>query len=114
MARVRRPPGPEDSSPRPAFAESRHGQCVLTLELSSGDARSGDRVAGSLRAEMLQDVGVSEVRVELVRIEKFGNVQRDHTVDSVVLEPEWSVPRPEPTASSAPMPAIVVLADQYL
>ena len=28
---------------RPAFAESRHGQCVLTLELSSGDARSGDR-----------------------------------------------------------------------
>ena len=46
--------------------------------------------AGSLRAEMLQDVGVSEVRVELVRIEKFGNVQRDHTVDSV--EPEGSLP----------------------
>ena len=48
--------------------------------------------AGSLRAEMLQDVGVSEVRVELVGIEKFGNVQRDHTVDSVVLEPEGSLP----------------------
>ena len=73
-------------------AESGHGQCVLTLELSSGDARSGDRLAGSLRAEMLQDVGVSEVRVELVRIEKFGNVQRDHTVDRVVLEPEGSLP----------------------
>ena len=84
--------GPEDSSPRPAFAESRHGQCVLTLELASGDARSGDRLAGSLRAEMLQDVSVSEVRVELVRIEKFGNVQRDHTADRVVLEPEASLP----------------------
>ena len=41
---------------------------------------------------MLQDVGVSEVRVELVRIEKFGNVQRDHTADRVVLEPEGSLP----------------------
>ena len=38
---VFRPARPEDSSPRPAVAESRHGQCVLTLELSSGDARSG-------------------------------------------------------------------------
>ena len=46
--------------------------------------------AGSLRAEMLPDLGVSEVRVELVRIEKFGNVQRDHTVDRMVLEPEAS------------------------
>ena len=49
-------------------------------------------MAGSLRAEILQDVGVSEVRVELVRIEKFGNVQRDHTADRVVLEPEGSLP----------------------
>ena len=65
-------------------------------------------MAGSLRAEMLQEVGVSEVRAELVRIEKFGNVQQDHTMDSAVLEPEGSVPRPEPTASSAPMPAIAV------
>ena len=48
--------------------------------------------AGSLRAEMLQDVGVSEVRAELVRIEKFGNVLRDHTADRVVLEPEGSLP----------------------
>ncbi len=84
-------PGPDDWSPRPACAESRHGQCVLTLELSSGDARSGDRLSGGLRAEILQDMGVSEVRVELVRIEKFGNVQRDHTVDRVVLEPEGSL-----------------------
>ena len=35
---------------------------------------------------------MSEVRVELVRIEKFGNVQRDHTADRVVLEPEGSLP----------------------
>ena len=86
------PAAPEDRQHRPVTAESRHRQCVLTLGLSSGDARSGDRLAGSLRAEMLQDVGVSEVRVELVRIEKFGNVQRDHTADRVVLEPEGSLP----------------------
>ena len=41
---------------------------------------------------MLQGVVVSEVRVELVRIEKFGNVQRDHTVDRLVLEPEGLLP----------------------
>ena len=38
---------------------------------------------------------MSEVRVELVRIEKFGNVQRDHTADRVVLEPEGSLPAGE-------------------
>ena len=32
---------------------------------------------------------------ELVRIEKFGNVQRDHTADRVVLEPEASLPAGE-------------------
>ena len=85
------PAAPEERQSRPVTAESRHRQCVLTLGLSSGDARSGDRLAGSLRAEMLQDVGVSEVRVEMVRIEKFGNVVRDHTADRVVLEPEGSL-----------------------
>ena len=42
-------------------------------------------------------MGVSEVRVELVRIEKFGNVVRDHTADRVVLEPEGSLPAGEIT-----------------
>ena len=38
------------------------------------------------RAEMLEDVDASEVRVELVRIEKFGNESQDHRVDVVTLE----------------------------
>ena len=92
---VVRPAKADEGQPRLAAAESKHGQCVLTLELSTGDARSGDRVAGNLRAEMLREVGVSEVRVEMVRIEKFGNVRKDHIVDSVVLEPEGSLPAGE-------------------
>lgn len=86
-----RPAASEDWAPRPASAESRHRECVLRLDLTSGGARSGDVVAGSLSAEMLQTVGVSEVRVELVRIEKFGNVERSHMVDTVVVEPEGSL-----------------------
>ena len=86
-----RPAALDEWAPRPASAESRHSQCVLTLALVSGDAHSGDSLAGNLSAEMLQNVGVSEVRVELVRIEKFGNVERSHTVDIVVVEREGSL-----------------------
>lgn len=88
---VVRPAASDDWAPRPASAESRHSQCVLRLDLTSGGARSENVVAGSLSAEMLHNVGVSEVRVELVRIEKFGNVERSHTVDTVVVEPEGSL-----------------------
>ena len=35
---------------------------------------------------MLDEVTTSEVRVELVRVEKFGNESQDHTVDVVTLE----------------------------
>ena len=41
---------------------------------------------GTLRAEMLEDVDASEVRVELVRVEKFGNESQDHRVDVVTPE----------------------------
>ena len=82
---VVRPPG-SNEPPRPIVAESRHRQCVFTLSLSRRDARSGDRIDGSLRAEMLEEVSASEVRVELVRVEKFGNESQDHSVDVVTLE----------------------------
>ena len=68
---VVRPTALEDPPPSPIVAESRHRQCVLTLSLSRSDARSGDRIDGSLRAEMLEEVSASEVRVELVRVEKL-------------------------------------------
>ena len=40
---------------------------------------------------MLEDVTASEIRVELVRVEKFGNAGGDHTVDSVTLERDLSL-----------------------
>ena len=83
---VVRLPDLDDSQPTPVVAESGHRQCALTLSLSRSDARSGDRMDGSLRAEMLEDVTTSEVRVELVRVEKFGNESQDHSVDVVALE----------------------------
>ena len=86
-----KPAALDDARPRPVVAESEHRQCVLTLTLSSADARSGDAVEGSLRARMLQDVTASEFRVELVRVEKFGNEGQDHSVDSVTLEQEASL-----------------------
>ena len=82
------PPVPDDPSPRPVAAEASHRQCALSLDLSRSKARSGDRLDGSLRAEMLEDVEVSEIRVELVRVEKFGNESQDHVVDKITFERE--------------------------
>ncbi len=83
---VARPLTNEDAPPGPVVAKSEHRQCVLTLDISRSEARSGDRLDGSLRAEMLEEVSASEVRVELVRVEKFGNEAQDHSIDTVSLE----------------------------
>ena len=93
---VVRPPALEDSPPQPTEAVSKHSQCDLALSLSRSRARSGDRIDGSFRAEMLDEVSASEVRVELVRVEKFGNESQDHTVDVVNLEQDETL-RPSET-----------------
>ena len=82
---VVRTPAPDDTPPRPVVSEERHRQCALTLDLSRSEARSGDRLDGSLRAVMLEDVDAAEVRVEMVRVEKFGNEAQDHSIDKVSL-----------------------------
>ena len=74
-------PTPDDAPPLPAVERAEHRQCALALELSRSRAKSGDRIEGSLRADMLDDVEVAGVRVELVRSEKFGNEAQDHVVD---------------------------------
>ncbi len=79
---------PADTLPRPVVTESKHRQCALALELSRSEARSGNRIEGSLRAEMLENVDAAEVRVELVRVEKFGNEGQDHVVDKTTFEGE--------------------------
>ena len=83
---VVRPPALEDPPPQPYASQSKHNQCDLALSLSRSHARSGDRIDGSFRAEMLREVNASEVRVELVRVEKLGNESQDHIVDVVTLE----------------------------
>ena len=84
-------PAPRDDRPVPVVAESRRGQCALTLELSRSEARSGDRVDGRLRAEPLQNFTASEARVELVREEKFGNTAKNQVVDEATLERDPSL-----------------------
>ena len=81
----------DDPPPQPISTEFRHSQCVLTLTLSQGAARSADRLDGTLRAEALRDITASEVSVELVRIEKFGNDEKQHSVDKVSLERDVSL-----------------------
>ena len=68
--KVARPPVSDDQPPRPVAAETGHRQCNLALELSQGEAQSGDTLNGALRAEMLDSVEAAEVRIELVRVEK--------------------------------------------
>ncbi len=83
---VVRPPAPQDPSPHPTETVSKHSQGDLALSLSRSAARSGDRIDGVFRAEMVRDVNPSEIRVELVRVEKLGNESQDHIVDVVTLE----------------------------
>ena len=82
---------PSGGRPVSTVTESTRGGCSLTLELSQNEARPGDRVDGSLRAEPQGDVTASEARVELVREEKFGNTARNDTVDSATLERDLSL-----------------------
>ena len=84
-------PAPRGGRPVPAVTESTRGGCPLTLELSLSEARSGDRVDGTLRAEPQGDVTASEARVELVREEKFGNTAKNQVVDQVTFERDLSL-----------------------
>ena len=81
----------EDVPARPIVAEAAHRQCALALDLSRRSARSGDTLDGSLRAEMIDDVEAEEIRVELVRVEKFGNESQDHIVDKATFKREASL-----------------------
>ena len=87
-----RPSAPDNGPASPASVERRHRQCVLTLSLSRDRARSGDRISGVLSAEMLRDVKVEDVRIELARIEKFGDEDNEITVDQVVVTEDVSLP----------------------
>ncbi len=79
-------PSIDDAMSRPIVTEAGYRQCNLTLDVSSGNVGSGDRLDGRLRSDVFQDVAPTEVRAEVVRVEKFGNDAQDHIVDQVILE----------------------------
>ena len=83
---VARPLERDQVAPEAVVEEAEHGQCNLVLSLLQSEARSDSRLDGSLRAKMSSDMNPSEVRVELVRVEKFGNEAQDHIVSNTVLE----------------------------
>ena len=85
------PPSARPDFPQRKVEETGHRQCNLTLATSSGEVRSNDKLEGVLGSEMLVDVAATEVRVELVREEKFGNDAQEHIVDSVTLETDVSL-----------------------
>ena len=89
---VVRPSAPDGEPAGSASVQERHRQCVLSLELSQDRARSGDAISGVLRAEMLRDVKVDDVRVELARIEKFGDEGNEITVDQVTVTEDATLP----------------------
>ena len=79
----------------PIAAQETHDQCALTLTLLTGVARSGETIAGTLRAEILQDMSLSEVRAELIRMEAFGYSGEEYYVDTASLETDLDLRRSE-------------------
>ena len=61
-----------NEEPEPIVREMAGDECRMTLTIASGMYGCWEEVEGTLRAEILQDMDVSEVRAELVRIESFG------------------------------------------
>lgn len=76
--------GNAPSSPR--VARNTDDRCALTLTLPGRNVRSWDTVDGSLRAEISQDMRVSEVRAELIRVEAFGQAGKDYREDLVKVD----------------------------
>lgn len=71
----------------PLVAQNKDDRCVLTLTLPTRSARSRGTVEGSLRVEISQDMKVSEVRAELIRVEAFGlYAGKDYREDLVKVD----------------------------
>ncbi len=75
-----------DEEREPIVGEIADDECKMTLTIASGRYSGWEEVEGTLRAEILQDMDVSEVRAELVRIEAFGYDGDDFLAGRVRLE----------------------------
>lgn len=89
--RIVRESAPGDAPGGTLVSETSTEQCILSLRVPSGRARSGDTVEGVLRAQAIEDFDVSEVRVELIRVEAFGDAKQDIRVDRASLQSNVSL-----------------------
>ena len=76
------------SQPMAVVEQKRLDQGALTLELDADRARRGDVINGMFRIDLDESVDVQGVRVELARVEKFGDGGGTHVIDSRALEGE--------------------------
>ncbi|MDE0267931.1 MAG: hypothetical protein OXI96_02690 [Acidimicrobiaceae bacterium] len=83
---VFKPPSLGDLPSSPVVMESKKNHSVLTLSLVGGHARFGGILKGSLNVLMLKDVPVYEARVELVKVERFGDVGHVEDMSAVIVE----------------------------
>ena len=82
-----------DEASRTLVREFTDDEVALTLTLGRSGYVSWETIEGTLRAEVLQDLDVTEVRAELVRIESFGYDGDDFLVGRVRLEGEADLPQ---------------------
>ena len=74
-----------ESMPSPMMAESKRRKCILTMSINQNRIHSEETLEGIVRVEMRKDVEASCVRVELERIERFGDVSKTITVKEIRL-----------------------------
>ena len=84
-----------NEEPEPIVREMADDECKMTLTIASGEYSGWEEVEGTLRVEILQDMDVSEVRAELVRIESFGYDGDDFLAGRVRLEGAAELQRDE-------------------
>ena len=80
------PPADADGPTEPLVRELADEESALTLTLSKGGYNSWEMIEGTLRAEISQDLDVTEVRAELVRVEAFGYDGDDFLAGRIRLE----------------------------
>lgn len=80
------PPAVEDEPSGMLAREVADDESALTLTLAKGKYSSWEVIEGTLRVEISQDLDVSEVRAELVRVEAFGYDGDDFLAGRVRLE----------------------------
>ena len=89
------PPAVEDERSGMLAREVADDESALTLTLAKGRYSSWEVIEGTLRAEVLQDLEVTEVRAELIRVEAFGYQGEDYYEDTMTVDTDLELRRGE-------------------